>query len=124
MTKSTLLIVEDDEDIRTQMKWALASDYEVILAGDRAGAVAASLSENPTATLLDLGLPHLSGAAFRAVQRKMAPDVAAIPVVVVSGSENAVSEAERLGAVSCLRKPFTHSDIVRVVVEHTGFAVN
>ena len=41
MTKSTLLIVEDDEDIRTQMKWALASDYDVTLAGDRAGAVAA-----------------------------------------------------------------------------------
>lgn len=37
MTKSTLLIVEDDEDIRTQMRWALASDYEVALAEDRAG---------------------------------------------------------------------------------------
>ena len=29
MTKTTLLIVEDDEDIRTQMKWALAADYDV-----------------------------------------------------------------------------------------------
>ena len=38
MTKPTLLIVEDDEDIRTQMKWALASDYEVRMAGDRAEA--------------------------------------------------------------------------------------
>ena len=27
--ETTLLIVEDDEDIRTQMKWALAADYEV-----------------------------------------------------------------------------------------------
>jgi DNA-binding response OmpR family regulator len=30
MTKTRLLIVEDDEDIRTQMKWALSSDYEVL----------------------------------------------------------------------------------------------
>ena len=30
MTKTRLLIVEDDEDIRTQMKWALGSDYEVL----------------------------------------------------------------------------------------------
>ena len=36
-----LLIVDDDEEIRTQMKWALASDYEVMLAEDRAGTVAA-----------------------------------------------------------------------------------
>jgi hypothetical protein len=28
MTKSTLLIVDDDEDIRAQMKWALCGDYE------------------------------------------------------------------------------------------------
>jgi two-component system NtrC family response regulator len=57
MTKSTLLIVEDDEDIRTQMKWALASDYEVALAEDRAKAVAAFASIHPSVTLLDLGLP-------------------------------------------------------------------
>ncbi len=31
-----LLIVDDDEEIRTQMKWALAKDYEVLLAEDRA----------------------------------------------------------------------------------------
>ena len=29
MTKPKLLIVDDDEDIRVQMKWALADDYEV-----------------------------------------------------------------------------------------------
>ena len=57
MTKPKLLIVEDDEDIRVQMKWALASDYEVIMAGDRTAAVAAFTAERPTATLLDLGLP-------------------------------------------------------------------
>ena len=41
MTKPKLLIVDDDEDIRTQMKWALAQDYEVEMAGDRPAAVAA-----------------------------------------------------------------------------------
>jgi two-component system NtrC family response regulator len=55
MTK--LLIVEDDEDIRGQMKWALASEYEVVQAGDRQAAIAAFTAERPVATLLDLGLP-------------------------------------------------------------------
>ena len=32
--KSTLLIVDDDEEIRTQMKWALTNDYEVVFADE------------------------------------------------------------------------------------------
>src|SRR5438045_7810927 len=34
-----LLLVDDDEAIRIQMKWALSADYEIISAEDRAGAV-------------------------------------------------------------------------------------
>jgi len=57
-----LLIVDDDEEIRTQMKWALAGDYEVILAGDRPGAVEAFAAARPLVVLLDLGLPpHPAG---------------------------------------------------------------
>lgn len=57
MTKTTLLLVEDDEDIRTQMKWALAADYEVATAADQPEAVAAFMANRPTVCLLDLGLP-------------------------------------------------------------------
>src|SRR5688572_20551824 len=57
MTKPRLLIVDDDDDIRTQMKWALTSDYEVQLAGSRTEALTAFSENRPVATLLDLGLP-------------------------------------------------------------------
>jgi two-component system NtrC family response regulator len=57
MTKTRLLIVDDDEDIRTQMKWALCNDYDLVTAGDRAGALAAFTAARPAVTLLDLGLP-------------------------------------------------------------------
>jgi two-component system NtrC family response regulator len=57
MTKTRLLIVDDDEDISTQIKWALSDDYEPFTAGDRAGALAAFSAHGPTVTLLDLGLP-------------------------------------------------------------------
>lgn len=53
----TILIVEDDEAIRTQMKWALSKDYEVVLAEDRSGAMDAYRKHQPVVTLLDLGLP-------------------------------------------------------------------
>jgi two-component system NtrC family response regulator len=57
MTKTRLLIVDDDEDICTQMKWALCNDYDLVMAGDRAGALAAFTTARPAVTLLDLGLP-------------------------------------------------------------------
>ena len=37
--KPKILIIEDDEAIRTQMKWALAEEYEVLLAEDRPSAL-------------------------------------------------------------------------------------
>ncbi len=57
MTKPKLLLVDDDEDICVQMKWALAGDYDVVTAADRPTAIAAFTAERPTVTLLDLGLP-------------------------------------------------------------------
>jgi two-component system NtrC family response regulator len=52
-----LLIVDDDEEIRTQMKWALAKDYEVLLAEDRPSALENFRAAQPSVVLLDLGLP-------------------------------------------------------------------
>ena len=55
--KPTILIVDDDDAIRTQTKWALTADYEVYLAEDRKRAVEVFTTTRPAVTLLDLGLP-------------------------------------------------------------------
>ena len=52
-----LLLVDDDEAIRTQMKWALSADYEIVSAEDRGGAIETFKKKKPVVTLLDLGLP-------------------------------------------------------------------
>ncbi len=59
--KPKLLIVDDDEEIRTQMKWALSKDYAVSLADDRASANKIFRAEQPLVVLLDLGLPPNPG---------------------------------------------------------------
>ena len=59
--KPKLLIVDDDEEIRTQMKWALAGDYDIVLAEDRASAVETFQTVRPMVALLDLGLPPRPG---------------------------------------------------------------
>jgi len=52
-----LLIVDDEETIRTQMKWALSQDYGVLLAEDRRSALELVEMEKPSVVTLDLGLP-------------------------------------------------------------------
>ncbi len=55
--KLKLLIVDDDESIRSQMKWALIGEYEVLTAEDRPSALEVLRKEHPTVATLDLGLP-------------------------------------------------------------------
>ena len=63
MDKPRALITEDDEDVRNQMKWALVSDYEVFVAGDRPTALDILRNEHPQVVTLDLGLPPCPGDA-------------------------------------------------------------
>jgi len=59
--KPKLLVVEDDSSLATQMKWALAQDYDVFLAEDRSTAIELLKSEHPPVVTLDLGLPPRPG---------------------------------------------------------------
>ena len=120
MTKTTLLLVDDDEDIRTQMKWALAADYDVVMAGDRAGALAAFKTSHPTVTLLDLGLPPRPNEpeeGLKALSAVLALDSTA-KVIVVSGQgdkQNAL-RAVGAGAYDFLCKP-VDMDELRLVLQ-------
>jgi len=109
MTKTRLLIVEDDEDIRTQMKWALGSDYEVLTAGDRAGALAAFTADHPLVTLLDLGLPPRpnepeEGLAVLSAVLALDP-LAKVIVVSGQGEKQNALRAVGAGAYDFLCKP-------------------
>jgi two-component system NtrC family response regulator len=107
--KPTLLIVDDDEGIQTQMKWALADDYEVVLAQDRASACALMSREHPDVALLDLGLPprpNDTEEGFKALGEILA-DQPAAKIIVITGQgekENAY-QAIGEGAYDFLGKP-------------------
>ncbi|TMJ18085.1 MAG: PEP-CTERM-box response regulator transcription factor, partial [Alphaproteobacteria bacterium] len=55
-TKAKLLIVEDDEGLQRQLRWAY-DDYEVLIASDRNAAIDLLRAEEPQVVTLDLGLP-------------------------------------------------------------------
>jgi len=56
-SKKTVLVVDDDEEIRSQLKWALSDEYDPVLAQDRPSAVEMFGAKKPMVVLLDLGLP-------------------------------------------------------------------
>jgi two-component system, NtrC family, response regulator len=113
--KPTLLIVDDDEEIRTQMKWALSPDYEVLCAEDRLGAIKAFKGKQPVVTLLDLGLPPFPNECqegLAALSSLLDTDRSA-KIVVISGQgekENAL-QAVGAGAYDFLCKPVDMEEV-------------
>ena len=59
--KPQILIVDDDEDIRSQLCWALSADYEVSESEDRPSAMKMFAEKKPEVVLVDLGLPPHPG---------------------------------------------------------------
>ncbi len=119
MEKTSLLIIDDDEEICTQMRWALVNDYEPFTAGDRATALAAFSAHRPLVTLLDLGLPpHPNGPeeGFAILSAVLALDPLA-KVIVVSGQgdkQNALC-AVGAGAYDFLCKPVDMDELKLVL---------
>jgi len=107
--KPKVLIVDDDEAIRTQMKWALTQDYEVYFAENRRGALEAFNANSPVVTLLDLGLPphpNQCDEGLAALSELLAVDSTA-KIIVISGQsekQNAI-QAVGAGAYDFLCKP-------------------
>jgi two-component system NtrC family response regulator len=107
--KRKLLIIDDDQEIRTQMKWALSSDYDLVLAEDRETAISTFGKEKPAVSLLDLGLPPRPNdceEGLATLSDLLAIDQRA-KIIIVSGQaekKNAI-EAVAAGAYDFLCKP-------------------
>jgi len=114
-----LLIVDDNEDIRKQLRWGLAREYALELAGDAAAALDAFHAHRPGVVLLDLGLPpheDSSDEGFRCLAQMLEHDPAA-KVIVITGNdtqENAM-QAVHMGAYDFYRKPID-LDELRIII--------
>ena len=110
-----LLIVDDDEEIRTQMKWALAKDYEVLQAEDRPTATEAFRSAHPAVVLLDLGLPPHPGnpeEGLATLSDLLALDrTAKIIIITGQGEKEIALRAVGAGAYDFLTKPVEMDEV-------------
>jgi two-component system NtrC family response regulator len=109
MEKTKLLIVDDVEDIRTQMKWALAGEYEVFEAEDFSSAVELFETHRMPLVTLDLGLtsdPNGVEEGFRLLDEVLRFQ-RETKVVVITGQEQRehALRAISVGAYDFFNKP-------------------
>lgn len=113
-----LLVVEDDEGLQRQLKWAYEG-YEVVCASDRASAIEALRAHEPAVVTLDLGLPPDpdgtdEGFATLAEILRLKPDTKVI-VATGHGARESATKAVAMGAYDFYKKP--------VDIDELGFIV-
>ncbi len=117
--KPKLLVVEDDEGLRSQYRWAFPA-CEVVMASARAAAVAIVQKERPPVIILDLGLPPdpdgvSEGFAILEAALRVAPETK-IVVVTGNGERRIALKAVSLGAYDFCEKP-VELEVLRTIID-------
>ena len=114
-----LLIIDDSEEIRTQLKWGFGKQYSVLLAGDGIEGLALFRKHEPRVVALDLGLPPCQEGTeqgFRCLKEILLHDPPP-KVIVITGNddrENAL-RAVQMGAYDFYQKPIVLDEFTVIV---------
>ena len=112
-TRTTVLVVEDDRELRHYYRSLLTLEgYVVLTAEDGVDALERIEDHQVGAVVLDLGLPRLAG---EDVSRELAshPHLSSIPVIVVTGRDSA--DIDRRLYTCVLRKPVSADALIKAV---------
>ena len=103
-----ILLVEDDEVIRQQVKKILEQwEYEVVLVEDFMEVLSLFVKEEPHLVLMDIGLPLFNGYHWCQEIRK----VSKVPIMFLSSRDQAMDivMAINMGGDDFVTKPFDHN---------------
>lgn len=122
MSQKTILIVDDDPDVRLGLHVRLkANHYNVIFAADGMASIAEARKHKPDLIILDLGLP--AGDGFSVMERLKANDsLSLIPVIIVSARDIGANKdrALKAGAKAFLQKPVDNPQLLLVIHKALG----
>jgi DNA-binding response OmpR family regulator len=118
---ASVLVVEDDPSVRGLLQTLLAAEgYDVVTASDGLAGLVKATSKHPSLVLLDLMMPDLGGVRVLEEMRDD-PELADIPVIVVTGKIDAIpSMRQLLGDENVFLKPFAVGELLARVAEVTG----
>lgn len=120
-TKSKILIVDDEVQIRRLLRISLeANDYIVIETENGKNGLLMAAMEHPDVILLDLGLPDMEG--LQVLERLREWSTTPIIVMTVRDDEKIMIRALDSGADDYITKPFNTGELlarVRVAIRHS-----
>jgi CheY-like chemotaxis protein len=109
-----LLLVDDSESVLAFEKAALAGHYVVSTAVNGREALTKVAQLRPAAVLLDLSMPEMDGDEVLA-QMQQDPQLAVIPVIIVSSEKGRAEACLKGGARAFLAKPIRAQDLLPLV---------
>ena len=117
--KPKILLVDDEENILKQMRWALEPDYDVLTISDEGEAMSSFEKEKPAVVTLDLSLnPHnpadLGGMRLLEQMLSQEPSTRALVVTGNDDEKNAL-RAVRLGAFDYYAKPIRLEELKVII---------
>jgi two-component system NtrC family response regulator len=119
--KPTLLIVDKDEELHAQAKWALAADFDIVVAEDRITALESFRRVRPLVILLNLGLfsqPNYPDEGLALLSEVVALDKLAKIIIVSRQMEKSIDlGAIGVGASGFLIKPIETAEL-KILVQN------
>ena len=121
MARKTILIVDDDKDIRTSLTDVLEDEnYQVASASDGMEALRyLHTHPAPALILLDWMMPNCDGACFRRQQRED-PELASIPVVLLTADARVDSKLAEISVTEYVAKPVRLEKLLAIIARHAG----
>jgi DNA-binding response OmpR family regulator len=118
-TVTTVLVADDDQDIRELVELKLSSaGYEVLTVGDGQAALDALLRQRPDLAVLDVMMPVMSGTdVLRALRQRAEPGGGGVPptkviLLTAKAQEADVEIGFALGADDYVVKPFSPRELL------------
>ncbi|HSC63258.1 MAG TPA: response regulator [Caldimonas sp.] len=118
--RSVVLLVEDDEVLHTLVAAMLESEpVDLVFEADGAAAFERVSAVGPDLVLMDVMLPGGDGVALTE-RIKSTPDLAAIPVVMLSGEArlDTLVRSMEAGAADFIVKPFTREALIAKLAKY------
>lgn len=113
--KHSVLIVDDDEDIRSNMRDILEEfGYETCIAEDGTAAIQAMNQRSFDIALVDYKMPGMDGAMLSDQIRVLSPKTVTIMVTAFAGSDGA-TKAKDAGTWKVLRKPVDVGQLIEEI---------
>jgi two-component system KDP operon response regulator KdpE len=109
-----VLLVDDDEDVRSVFELVLGEIYEVRTAATGADTVTIAVEWHPDLLLLDWTLPDTTGEEVVDKLRARGSGCESLPIVIVSGDATVKEIARRVGADAC-PKPCAIDQLIAAV---------